>query len=41
MEWWIIAGLVLAVAAVGVWGRIRKSHRAAAGQEDKTIYPLW
>jgi hypothetical protein len=41
MEWWIIAGLVLAAAVAGVLGRIRKSRRAAAERDVKTIYPLW
>ena len=41
MEWWIIAGLVLAALVVGVVNRIRKARRGAAQHEAKTIYPLW
>jgi hypothetical protein len=41
MEWWIIAGLALAVVAVGVVSRIRKARRGAARRDGKTIYPLW
>ena len=41
MEWWIIAGLALAVVAVGVVNRIRNARRDAARHNGKTIYPLW
>jgi hypothetical protein len=41
MEWWIIAGLALAVVAVGVINRFRKARRDAARHDSKTIYPLW
>jgi hypothetical protein len=45
MEWWIVAGLVLAVGVVGLASRIRKSRRSPGerdGERDgKTIYPLW
>jgi hypothetical protein len=41
MEWWIIAGLVLAVAAIGVVTRWRRPRRARVEHESKTIYPLW
>ena len=41
MEWWIIAGLVLAVVALGVANRMRKARREAAQRDGKTIYPLW
>jgi hypothetical protein len=41
MEWWIIAGIALAVVAVGVVARIRKAGRSSARHDGKTIYPLW
>jgi hypothetical protein len=41
MEWWILAGLALAVVAVGTVNRIRKPRRGAAQRDRKTIYPLW
>jgi hypothetical protein len=41
MEWWIVAGLVLAVVATGLVNRLRKPRRHAAERDDKTIYPLW
>lgn len=41
MEWSIIAGLVLAVLAVAVAGRLRRPRRARAERDGKTIYPLW
>jgi hypothetical protein len=41
MEWWIGAGLLLAVAALGVAGRVRRRRRKHAADERNTIYPLW
>jgi hypothetical protein len=41
MEWWIIAGLALAVVATGVVNRLRKSRQAKVKGGGKTIYPLW
>jgi hypothetical protein len=42
MEWWIIAGLLLAAVAVGVVNRIRKARRDAAQRDgNSSIYPLW
>jgi hypothetical protein len=41
MELWIIAGLALAVVAVGVVNRIRKPRRSSTRGDGKTIYPLW
>ncbi len=41
MEWWIIAGLALAVVAVGIVNRRRKGRRSAAQRDGNTIYPLW
>jgi hypothetical protein len=41
MEWWIIAGLALALGALGIVGRLRKARRGAVERGGKTIYPLW
>jgi hypothetical protein len=41
MEWWVVAGLVLAVVATGAVNRLRKPGRPAAERDGKTIYPLW
>jgi hypothetical protein len=41
MEWWIVAGLVLAAAAWGLANRVRKSRRNTVERDGKTIYPLW
>jgi hypothetical protein len=41
MEWWIVAGLLLAVIALGVVGRVRRRRRKPAADERNTIYPLW
>jgi hypothetical protein len=41
MEWWIFAGLALAVVAVGVINHLRKARRGAPQHDGETIYPLW
>jgi hypothetical protein len=41
MEWWIIAGLGLAVVAVGAINRMRKTRRGAGEGDGNSIYPLW
>ncbi len=41
MEWWILAGVVLALSATAAFTRLRKSRRATAEKETKNIYPLW
>jgi hypothetical protein len=41
MERWIGAGLVLAVVALGVVGRVRRRRHKSADGERNTIYPLW
>lgn len=40
MEWWILAGLALAVVGVAVTARRRKPRRNPE-KETKNIYPLW
>ena len=41
MEWWILAGVIIALSGVGVVVRLRKSRRANAQKETDSIYPLW
>jgi hypothetical protein len=41
MEWWIAAGLVLAVVATGLVSRVCKSRQRPVERDGKTIYPLW
>jgi len=41
MEWWILAGVILALSGVAVVARLRKTRRANAQKETKNIYPLW
>jgi hypothetical protein len=41
MEWWIVAGLVLAGVTLGLANRWRKRRRDAVERDRKTIYPLW
>jgi hypothetical protein len=38
MEWWILAGVVIALLGVAAFGRLR---RAKAAKDTKNIYPLW
>jgi hypothetical protein len=41
MEWWILSGLAVAVFAVGVLTRLRRSRRRQAQEPAQNIYPLW
>lgn len=41
MEWWILAGVVIALAAAGVAARLRRGRRASSERETDSIYPLW
>ncbi|HEV2100441.1 MAG TPA: hypothetical protein VGR45_16160 [Stellaceae bacterium] len=41
MELWILLGLVIAAAAVGLVTRMRRARRAADQKEAPNIYPLW
>jgi hypothetical protein len=41
MELWIVLGLVIAVAAIGVVSRLRRGRRRGDEKETKNIYPLW
>ncbi len=41
MEWWILAGLVVAILALAGISRIVKPRRRSAENETKNIYPLW
>ncbi len=41
MELWIVLGLIIAAAAIGIAARFRRSARRRAETETKNIYPLW
>jgi hypothetical protein len=41
MEWWILAGAVLALSATAAFARLRKSRQENRQKETKNIYPLW
>jgi hypothetical protein len=41
MELWIVLGLIVAAAGIGVVARFRRSARRRAEKETKNIYPLW
>jgi len=41
LELWILLGLVIAAAAVGIVVRTRRARRAAGEKEAPNIYPLW
>jgi hypothetical protein len=41
LELWILLGLVIAAAAVGLVARMRRARRAAGEKETPNIYPLW
>ena len=41
MELWILLGLVIAAAAVGIVARIRRARRVTSEKEAPNIYPLW
>ena len=41
MEWWILAGVVVALSGVGVVVRRRRGRRARTEKETDSIYPLW
>lgn len=40
MEWWILAGVVLAVSGAAAVARLRRPRRTNP-EETKNIYPLW
>jgi hypothetical protein len=40
VEWWILAGVVLALAGAAGVARLR-GRRTRTGKETKNIYPLW
>jgi hypothetical protein len=41
MELWIVLGLLVAAAIIGVVARFRRAARRRAETETKNIYPLW
>jgi hypothetical protein len=41
MEWWILAGVVIALAAAGGAARLCRSYRTRREKETDSIYPLW
>ena len=41
MEWWILAGVVIALAAAGAAARLRRSRPVNSERETDSIYPLW
>jgi hypothetical protein len=41
LELWILLGLVIAVAAVGLVIRMLRARRVAGEKETSNIYPLW
>ena len=41
MEWWILAGIVVALSGLGVFVRLHKSRRQQTEKETDSIYPLW
>ena len=41
MEWWILAGVVIALAVAGISARLRRRRRANSERETGSIYPLW
>jgi hypothetical protein len=41
MELWIVLGLAVAAAGIGVVARFRRAARRRSQAETKNIYPLW
>ena len=41
MELWIVLGLAVAAAGIGVVARFRSAARRRNQAETKNIYPLW
>lgn len=41
MELWIVLGLAVAAAGIGVVVRFRRAARRQNQAETKNIYPLW
>jgi hypothetical protein len=41
LELWMLLGLVIVGAAIGIFARTRRSRRAAGEKEAPNIYPLW
>ena len=41
LELWILLGLVVIAMAIGAAARLRRTRRAADGEETRKIYPLW
>ncbi|HUC11844.1 MAG TPA: hypothetical protein VL985_15670 [Stellaceae bacterium] len=41
MEWWILAGVIIALCGGGVAVRLHKGRRGPREKETDSIYPLW
>jgi hypothetical protein len=41
MEWWILAGIILAGSGIAGIARLRRSKRTHTPSDEKNIYPLW
>jgi hypothetical protein len=41
MEWWILAGIIVAGLGIAAIVRLRRSGRSQTPSDEKNIYPLW
>ena len=41
MEWWILAGIILAGSAIAAITRLRRSKRTHPAEDENNVYPLW